>query len=183
MACTEPATLIGWCAERNEGSPPTFARLSNNVARWRTLVPHLEARHGLAGRRGGIGFIAQGAAHLENAVGPANRHAARVPYLDLDSIGEGLEAIDLLKVDIEGSEADLVANYPDLIRESRVLAAELHGTVESRRATHQAILDLGFELLSTRTVGGAARSAAAASVCAHRRAASGLSSAMKSAIS
>ena len=36
-----------------------------------------------------------------------------VPYIDIDAMMQGVEQIDLLKCDIEGSELQFVENYPE----------------------------------------------------------------------
>ncbi len=49
-----------------------------------------------------------------------------VAYVDLEKIFENVETIDLLKCDIEGSEADLINNYGDLFKKVKVAVFEFH---------------------------------------------------------
>lgn len=90
--------------------------------------------HGLVGRRVGSGELRINRSNLlESSV--ASRISAdssqKVAYVDLlRYIPEG-KPIDILKVDIEGSEYDLVDAYPTLIRQANLVVMEIH-TVAGR---------------------------------------------------
>jgi FkbM family methyltransferase len=87
--------------------------------------------HGLAGRRSGSAQLRSGASNLLEAsvvMGGGEKRGGEVAYVDLlRHIPEGA-TIDILKVDIEGSEYDLVDNYPTLLERTRLLAMEIHKT-------------------------------------------------------
>jgi FkbM family methyltransferase len=85
--------------------------------------------HGLAGRRSGVGQLRSGASNLLEASVVSNsgiKRGAEVPYIDLlDHIPEGRQ-IDILKIDIEGSEHDLIDAYPSLFERTNLVAMEIH---------------------------------------------------------
>jgi FkbM family methyltransferase len=84
--------------------------------------------HGLAGLRQGEGQLRSGAQNLLDASVVSEtgvKRGTKVPYIDLLAhVPEG--PIDILKVDIEGSEHDLVDNYPTLFERARLVVMEVH---------------------------------------------------------
>ena len=67
-----------------------------------------------------------------------------VPYINLDTfLPEG--QIDLLKVDIEGSEELLFKTYPDLLRRTKILAVEFHPVTCDVAKCKQYLEEAGFE--------------------------------------
>jgi FkbM family methyltransferase len=111
-----------------EAHPDTFEALA---ARWR--VQPLDDRtrvrlvRGVAGARGAgarvIGEAFTAASHVAAGDEPGGVGAAGV---DLDALWPDAGAIDLLKCDIEGAEAQVIAAYPGLLRRVRHAAIELH---------------------------------------------------------
>lgn len=85
--------------------------------------------HGLAGLRGGEGQLRSNAQNLleTSAVsGTGDARGGKVPYVNLlEHLPEG-QPIDILKIDIEGSEHDLVESYPTLFERARLVAMEVH---------------------------------------------------------
>ena len=53
----------------------------------------------------------------------------------------GSRPIDLLKVDIEGSEYELIVNYPDLLRRVQHLMIEIHTAPDERQ--NELMMSLG----------------------------------------
>src|SRR5450432_1267783 len=90
--------------------------------------------HGLVGRRIGSGELRINRSNLLEssvAAGISADRSQKVAYVDLlRYIPEG-QPIDILKVDIEGSEYDLVDAYPTLIRQANLVVMEIH-TVAGR---------------------------------------------------
>jgi FkbM family methyltransferase len=84
--------------------------------------------HGLVGLRDGEGQLRSNPHNLLESSAVSNVGDARsapVPYIDLFAhIPEG--PIDVLKIDIEGSEHDLVESYPTLFERTRLVAMEVH---------------------------------------------------------
>jgi FkbM family methyltransferase len=94
------------------------------------LESRCTVRHGLVGRREGSAVLRSGSANLlETSAVMRHDGEARgvsVPYIDLlRELPEGA-TIDILKVDIEGSEYDLCASYPTLLERTRLVAMEVH---------------------------------------------------------
>lgn len=108
-----------------EGHPATFRELE---ARWRQqpLDARTEVRlvNGVAGERSGPTRITddgfRAAAHIDGD-GEGGTTAA---YVDLDGLVPG--PIDLLKCDIEGAEAQVIAEYPALLARVTCVAIEFH---------------------------------------------------------
>ena len=85
--------------------------------------------HGLAGLRSGDGQLRSNEQNLleTSAVsGVGVERGARVPYVDLLSHIPDNQPIDILKIDIEGSEHDLIDSYPTLFERARLVAMEVH---------------------------------------------------------
>jgi FkbM family methyltransferase len=90
--------------------------------------------HGLVGERTGSGQLRSDPSNLLAASVVSTAGTTRGPevaYVDLDRHAPSDRTIDILKVDIEGSEHALVGNYPDLLRRTRLVAMEVHGTPET----------------------------------------------------
>lgn len=80
---------------------------------------------GLVGKRAGQAAFSQYPATTTNNVFDDTLTASSLPYLDLEAHLDG-SPLDLVKCDIEGSEADFLASYPDLLNRTRHLIIELH---------------------------------------------------------
>jgi FkbM family methyltransferase len=104
--------------------------------------------HGLVGRREGSAILRSGSANLLETSAVLHRDGARavsVPYLDLLRHVPDGEAIDILKVDIEGSEYDLVASYPTLLQRARLVAMEIHDVGQPAQSVLDALAAAGLE--------------------------------------
>lgn len=137
-----------------EADPETVRRLTQNLAR---LDPNLATARiwsGLAGKRSGTATLQRHSSDHSSSVMTASGHrgGVRTGYLDLEKLVGARTRIDLLKVDIEGSEFDLVAAYPSLFARTRHLVIELHrefGDADHLRS--QLAADFGSELLLKQT--------------------------------
>ena len=78
----------------------------------------------------------------------SNGHSPRLSYVDLDTVVPPGATIDILKIDIEGSEYDLIETYPHLLRSTRLLLIEVHGATEDQIRFEQKLTALGFAPLS-----------------------------------
>jgi FkbM family methyltransferase len=93
------------------------------------LAPRSTVLHGLVGRREGSATLRSGPSNLletSAVMQHGERRGVEVPYLDLLRHIPDQTPIDILKVDIEGSEYDLVASYPTLLERTRLVAMEIH---------------------------------------------------------
>jgi FkbM family methyltransferase len=132
------ARIVGF-----EPNPRSYRKLANMAAGWPGVDVHPVAIAGTAGRRplsipgeqinATIAAEIDGDAHLE---------------VDCVTLAEacdraGVESIDLLKLDIEGSELEVLRGYPGLER-VRVTIGEFHPGVAGDRADLEAAL-AGFE--------------------------------------
>jgi len=106
---------------------------------------------GLVGKKDGTARFQTDPRNLlaSQAVPHANGNGLPVlSYLDLDSVLPPGTPIDILKIDIEGSEYDLIENYPHLLRSAHLLLLELHGPTEIQLRFEQKLAALGFAPLS-----------------------------------
>lgn len=118
-----------------EGAPRAFRVLQRNM-HGQPGNYSLSLFNGLVGERKGTGLMYDSAYAGANTVVPANgktsrlpfrgAHAVPVEYLDLEQALNYRGPIDLLKCDIEGSEAVFLTHYPELLARTRTLVIELH---------------------------------------------------------
>lgn len=66
-----------------------------------------------------------------------------IPYVDLEKFLPTGQ-IDLLKVDIEGSEELFLKNYPGLLRRTKILAIEMHPPCNDVEQCHRYLEEYGF---------------------------------------
>jgi FkbM family methyltransferase len=132
-----------------EPHPETFRRLQANVGRLDRL--HL-VNAAVADSNGRRPFFSSGeswAASLRKQ--PALHHAVEVPCRRLDDVlaDQGIESVDLLKVDIEGSENEGLSTFAGLPR-VRTVICEYHRELDAMDAfAFMRTLD-GFELVVAR---------------------------------
>lgn len=122
-----------------EGDPETYQTLVK-----RTKDYDISCFLGLAGKRAGSDYIALSGNHGTSCVVKEDSDYPKieVPYLNLNTIIPG--SIDLLKCDIEGSEYDLVENYPDLLRRTSTVYMEIHRQVGPYEKLYKTMHDYGF---------------------------------------
>jgi len=73
-------------------------------------------------------------------------------YIDLDQVIPQHQAIDVLKIDIEGSEYDLLRNYESLFRRAKLVLIETHGPIDERVEIEQQLEKIGLVQISTAIV-------------------------------
>ncbi len=133
------------------GSKPG-KKFEDRVLRENDLGDSVTLLRGLVGRRSGTAAFAEYPATTTNNVFDANATAATRAYVDLEAHLDG-SPIDLLKCDIEGSEADFLASYPDLLARTRHLVIELHEAYVEYAACDAAIRAAGFERRTSHIAG------------------------------
>lgn len=106
------------------------------------LCPRHVLKQGLVGQRTGTGVLwVSPSNYLSASLQPdATRRSVSADYLDLEQLVDN-RPVDLLKIDIEGAEYDLVANYPKVLAQVQKLMIEIHSTSEANRNKLDASLD------------------------------------------
>lgn len=122
-----------------EGHPDTFQTLAS---RWRQQPLDVRTQvslvRGLAGSRTGVARVTSDAFTASSHVAAEDEAGVPARYVDLDAVAPGTGPIDLLKCDVEGAEAQVIAEYPALLSRVRHAAIEFH----PRRVDVDALLDL-----------------------------------------
>jgi FkbM family methyltransferase len=77
-----------------------------------------------------------------------NGSAPALAYRDLDALLPSGRAIDILKIDIEGSEHDLLRNYPHVVRSAKLLLIEVHGSPDEQLHFEKSVAATGLVPLS-----------------------------------
>lgn len=107
--------------------------------------------YGLVGKKLGSAFMTNdpfhGANHIDETIKEHSLYAP-TPYLNLDEYFILDESIDLLKCDIEGSEHDLVREYPELLRRTDTVIMEIH-YLDEAPALYTAMESYGFNYKRT----------------------------------
>ena len=116
-----------------EPNPDLVPVIHRNLAK-SGLCPNHVVKQGLVGNRKGCGTLwVSGSNYLSASLQQGeSTKAVEAEYLDLESLVGG-RTIDLLKIDIEGAEYDLVAQYPELLKQVRRMMIEIHSAPESRQ--------------------------------------------------
>jgi FkbM family methyltransferase len=102
------------------------------TARQAKIKHRLTIVHGAVGKCNGQASFASGPkSFLDSSAvfsGKNRRFRERVGYVDLANYfhEQGIANVDILKVDIEGSEYDLIETFPQLFKIARVVFVELH---------------------------------------------------------
>lgn len=112
-----------FCLEPNPGN---FEVLQSNIEQYENIVPIKAA---LWNRREKLQWVDEDADDWAYRVKPGDdSSAAAVDAVDLSWLCAefDIDAVDLLKVDIEGAEADVFASNTGWIEKIRVIAIELH---------------------------------------------------------
>jgi FkbM family methyltransferase len=127
-----------------EPNPHSFRKLASVVAEWPRVEVHRVAIAGASGRRR---LSIPAGEQINASLKEASPRAAsiEVDCLTLSQACEraSVDAIDLLKLDIEGSELDVLRSFPELGR-VRVVVGEFHPGLAGDRAALEAAL-AGFE--------------------------------------
>lgn len=113
-----------------EPHPDNFALLKANTAREPRIIPIAACLTGKPGQEVFITTEGRGSHFQMNRAG----EGVRVPGRTIDELlaAHGFDAIDLLKIDVEGAEREIFADAPFLAR-TRAIVAELHGDYDAKR--------------------------------------------------
>lgn len=108
-----------------EASPGVYRHLARHVS-LNQLGSQVQVFCGLIGQRSGHATFYESEFSAENTTAAQLGTPSTIPYLDLQQVIDDGSSIDLLKVDIEGSELDFLTSYPELLSRSKIVALELH---------------------------------------------------------
>jgi FkbM family methyltransferase len=100
---------------------------------------------GVVGLRSGVVRLSEGPGHFCSSISSDSKGAGDpLPYMDLSTVCGDWPEISLMKVDIEGSEVDLLESYGDLLAKSTVVCMETHG-VGRRLRSLELLQSAGFQ--------------------------------------
>jgi FkbM family methyltransferase len=114
-----------------EGSLPVYNELEKRFADQPFIKSNVHLIYGIAGKKEGVAKIFESGNSMTNSITSASSlrrklSGRKVSYVNLDKFFETDPIIDLLKCDIEGSEQELLENYPSLLKKVNVCVFELH---------------------------------------------------------
>lgn len=110
-----------------EGSPKVAADLSRRLLDENKLGENARIVQGLVGERAGTAKFAEYDFHATNSIFfDRTADSVEVKFVNLDTLFDPHEPIDLLKCDIEGAELRFIENYPALLRRTNAAVFELH---------------------------------------------------------
>lgn len=133
-----------------EPGSANFDLLRQNIGRYPDTVLE-QAALGLEDGELLLNLSGHGAMHsvkeAENAVGSEPTRGVRLDsYLE----GRGIERIDLLKLDVEGSELDALRGLGEHIRRVEVIAGEMHESLVDEAEFYGFLADHGFRVVQRR---------------------------------
>jgi FkbM family methyltransferase len=131
-----------------------LARAQNNLSD-AGIINQASLHQGLVGKRSGASNLNSNQHNLlasSVSANPDPSHGVKskvIPFLDLGQILSENQTIDVLKIDIEGSEREFLTEYPEMLSRTKVLLIELHGDAEVQLQLHEQIVILGMKPVST----------------------------------
>jgi FkbM family methyltransferase len=111
-----------------EPAEPNFRILMEHI-RENCLADIVEPLQGAVtgNRSGSVPFYYFPKYHVTGKIAQGNKFTTKmVPVIDLAQYVQGYQKIDLLKVDIEGSEQPFFSEFQDILRKTKVLVVEFH---------------------------------------------------------
>jgi FkbM family methyltransferase len=134
-----------------EGSKYVFRRLQRVCAALGSDGRSIRPMYGLVGQKDGLGRLYQGWFHWANSTNKPTgyrrllRIPSTVPFINLDQELADTGVVDLLKVDIEGSERQFIENYKDLLSRCRVVLIEYHTSMVPREYCDSIVRSCGLQ--------------------------------------
>jgi FkbM family methyltransferase len=133
-----------------EAAPRLAAELSRTMPE-RHNGYEFEVRQGLAGLRDGAATFEvdykDNGSHVRGQGGLSSTTVGAVEcrYLDLETLVADEDTIACIKIDIEGSEFDLIREYPSLLCRAHTLAIEFHAHSGDAGLALERLRSLGFQ--------------------------------------
>jgi len=110
-----------------EGSPHLKRAICDHVGQLQRDGVEIEVIIGLAGKRSGTAYFEFEQSESGNqVVAEPSAKSRSLAYYNLDERLAEVPAINLFKCDIEGSEIEVLNNYPHLLRKTDVAVFEFH---------------------------------------------------------
>lgn len=118
-------------------------------------ISNFETHIGLVGKIDGTAFVSLDPKNLLKTAACSDSNQVAVSefvskYVNLRDLLPPNAKIDILKIDIEGSEYEFVDSYPDLIEKTELIAIEAHGTEEQYLNLIKRLESLGHHEVSQR---------------------------------
>lgn len=126
-----------------EGCHNTFDKLCE---RTKCLGDNITCTHGLVGLRKGKDYIAESANHVTSQIVHKDFNHPKIltNYVDIEQIIPA-GRIDILKIDIEGSEFDFVDNYESVLKRTDLIYMEIHFDYGDPKVIRDKMRELGFK--------------------------------------
>lgn len=134
-----------------EGSKYVFKRLQRVSEALGSIGRAFRPIYGLVGQKSGVGKLYQGWFHWANSTSEPTglrrllRISSTVPFIDLDHELGGAAVVDLLKIDIEGSEKQFLETYRHLLGLCRVVLIEYHTHIVSKEYCDTIVKSCGLQ--------------------------------------
>lgn len=129
-----------------EGSPTVSSELQRRVSQEPLLANRTQVIHGLVGKRNGGDYVGESYIHYGQGASSERTFGSKwVPYVDLCEALKSVNRIALLKCDIEGSEFDLIENYPSLLHKVSIAVFEIHYYGRDVDLCRQRLESYGFQ--------------------------------------
>jgi FkbM family methyltransferase len=113
-----------------EANPDNFRLFEHNVAA--NHAGHIiTPMHGAAGDRDGHATLVLSSDNTGGhkiAVSPSGVAAVQVPIIDVAALVDRIGPVDLLKIDVEGSEIPILRRLGPRLRRTKTIVGELHGS-------------------------------------------------------
>lgn len=134
-----------------EGSPAVCDELKRRITHSQAKM-EWTVTHGLVGKRTGTARFNFAKEDNQNFVDESEQRgmwarkggAEEMSYVDVAALAGDSPVVDLIKCDIEGSEFDFIANYPDLLKKTARLVIEFHTAFGSVAEASDRLKQLGF---------------------------------------
>lgn len=133
-----------------EPNPDTFLELSRRIKSQEQIIRGerqniLVALCGLVGKRTGRANLRIDGVHTISSVVSPSKGGVYIdtPYLDLADYLDD-DPIDFIKLDIESSEWDFIANYQDILKRTNLVVMEIHHESGDAQELYRGMMEAGL---------------------------------------